>query len=345
VVLTFATGDVPPGLPQSTDVVGKSVMVEVKPDQTTLQRVVYEPMEKPFGADYTSLAPPSGSAIEIQTEFTAARCAGDTRLRVLALLQGKSVPDACGTLAVNGEEVPLQSIRSDSGFSATVAEVPEGWHFLEGTLSGAGARVSLRVSAQDPQATATIWVVADKPGDETVAFPDALPSPERISLDSFCVLPATELSSASESTRKTATVERIDGVFLDTLEPVHTKQSWGTLQKNRSVWEKEMSIGGKRFRRGLGTHANSEIVYSLDGRYRRFQAWAGPDMATYGTLGFAVVVDGQKRWESGKMTRGDAPQLVDVDIAGAKELRLLVDDAGNDIMGDHADWADAKLLR
>ena len=62
-------------------------------------------------------------------------------------------------------------------------------------------------------------------------------------------------------------------------------------------------------------------------------------------LGFTVVVDGQKRWESGKMVRGDAPKQVDVDITGAKELRLLVDDAGNDIMGDHADWADAKLLR
>ena len=134
-------------------------------------------------------------------------------------------------------------------------------------------------------------------------------------------------------------------MFLDTLEPAHSKQGWGTLQKNRSVWEKEMTIGGKRFRRGLGTHANSEIVYTLDGTCRRFQAWAGPDMATYGTLGLAVFVDGEKRWESGKMVHGDAPKLVDVDITGAKELRLLVDDAGNDIMGDHADWADAKLLR
>ena len=140
-------------------------------------------------------------------------------------------------------------------------------------------------------------------------------------------------------------MEKIDGVFLDTLEPVQCQQGWGTLQKNRSVWEKEMTIGGKRFRRGLGTHANSEIVYDLDGKYRRFQAWAGPDMATYSTLGFTVVVDGEKRWESGKMVRGDAARQVDVDITGAKELRLLVDDAGNDIRADHANWADAKLLR
>jgi hypothetical protein len=228
---------------------------------------------------------------------------------------------------------------------ATGAPVPEGWHFLEGTLPESGTDVSLQLSAQDPEATASIWVLADKPGENTATLPLSLPSPERMSLDSICVLSPTPLANVSEETRKAATVEKIDGVFLDTLEPAATKQGWGTLQKNRSVWEKEMTIGGKRFRRGLGTHANSEIVYKLDGTYRRFQAWAGPDMATYGTLGFTVMVDGQKRWESGKMLRGDAPKQVDVDITGAKELRLLVDDAGNDIMGDHADWADAKLLR
>ena len=32
-------------------------------------------------------------------------------------------------------------------------------------------------------------------------------------------------------------------------------------------------------------------------------------------------------------------------VGGAQELRLLVDDAGDNIMGDHADWADARLLR
>jgi alpha-L-fucosidase 2 len=67
-------------------------------------------------------------------------------------------------------------------------------------------------------------------------------------------------------------------------------------------------------------------------------------MATFGTMCFAVVVDGQDAGSQAKC-RGDAPQQVDVDVTGAKELRLLVDDAGDNIMGDHADWADARLLR
>jgi hypothetical protein len=345
VVLSFSTGEVPPGLPRAAEAVGATLADAVKPAKTTLRRVVYEQVDKPFGADYTSLAPASGTAIEIDTDFAVTRPAGNPRLRVLALLEGKSVPDASGTLTVNGQEIPLQSIRSDAGFVAAGAPVMEFWHFLEGTLPESGTDVSLRLSVHDPAAIASIWVWADKPGENTATLSNALPSPERISLDSLCVLQPTSLASVSEETRRSASLEKIDGVFLDTLEPLHNKQGWGTLQKNRSVWEKELTVGGKRFRRGLGTHANSEIVYSLDGKYRRFQAWAGPDMATYGTLGFAVVVDGQKRWESGKMVRGDAPKQVDIDITGAKELRLLVDDAGDNIMGDHADWADAKLLR
>jgi hypothetical protein len=34
-----------------------------------------------------------------------------------------------------------------------------------------------------------------------------------------------------------------------------------------------------------------------------------------------------------------------VDITNARELRLVVDDGGDNIMGDHADWADARLLK
>jgi hypothetical protein len=68
-------------------------------------------------------------------------------------------------------------------------------------------------------------------------------------------------------------------------------------------------------------------------------------MATYGSVGFTVWVDGQQRWASGVMRRGDEPQRVDLDIQGAKQLRLIVDDAGDGISADHANWADARLVR
>jgi hypothetical protein len=43
------------------------------------------------------------------------------------------------------------------------------------------------------------------------------------------------------------------------------------------------------------------------------------------------------------MTGTSATKLVDVSIAGAGELRLVVTDAGNGNTYDHADWALARI--
>jgi hypothetical protein len=151
-------------------------------------------------------------------------------------------------------------------------------------------------------------------------------------------------SVPAEEAHEPRPVERINGVFLDALEPISATQEWGTLQKNQSVWEKPMTIADKTYPRGLGTHAPSKIVYALDGKYKRFQAWAGADAATSPTITFEVWVDGRKQWESGLMQRDDPAKRVDIDVTGAKTLELAVGDGGNGIMADHADWADARLL-
>ncbi len=353
-VLSFATGDVPPELPKAADCVNTLLASGVSKPTTTLRSVVYNEVPQPFGADYTSLAPASGKAVEMDADFQMTGSARHSReggsipagrVRVLTLFEGKTVPEASGTLQCDGKDIPLRAIRSDAGFTATGIAAPECWQFLEGVLPEDGGKVSLRASTQDPAATVSVWLLSDKPGKGTPGLPNALPSPEWISLDGVCVLAPQTVSDTGEEAHKTAPIEKIDGIFLDTIEPVSVKQGFGELKKNRSVWNKEMVIGGRHFRRGLGSHANGEIVYNLGGKYRAFQAWAGPDMATHGSMGFTVFVDGQKRWESGRMVRGDAAKRVEVDLTGAKELRLVMDDGGDSIGGDHADWADARLLK
>ena len=106
-----------------------------------------------------------------------------------------------------------------------------------------------------------------------------------------------------------------------------------------------MTIAGKRHVRGLGTSSQSRIAYSLDGKYRRFQCWVGADGATSPSVSFEVWVDGRRAWESGLMRRDDAARWVDVDVAGAGSLELVVGDGGDGIIADHADWAEARLLR
>ena len=45
------------------------------------------------------------------------------------------------------------------------------------------------------------------------------------------------------------------------------------------------------------------------------------------------------------MNKQSPAKLVDLDISGVKTLELVVGHGGDDIMSDHANWADAKLLR
>ena len=85
----------------------------------------------------------------------------------------------------------------------------------------------------------------------------------------------------------------------------------------------------------------------MNGQYSRFTAKVGVDAATEGrgSVTFEVYADGKKIWESPVMSGLDAPRDVDVEVKGAKRLRLVVGDAGDGNKSDAADWIEAVLRR
>ncbi len=136
-------------------------------------------------------------------------------------------------------------------------------------------------------------------------------------------------------------------VSLSSLDLSGTEQDWGSPQKDKSVDGHPLSIGGKKFETGLGTHATSSLRINLKGKGERFTAWVGVDDEEKGqpsSITFSVDGDGKTLWESGVMRAGDAAKQVDVDVRGVKSLHLLVGDAGDGINCDHADWADASFV-
>ena len=68
-------------------------------------------------------------------------------------------------------------------------------------------------------------------------------------------------------------------------------------------------------------------------------------MVANSSLGFEVYLDGEKVFESPVMNVNSPNQHISIDITGKKELKIVVNDGGNGNGSDHADWADAKLLR
>ena len=100
----------------------------------------------------------------------------------------------------------------------------------------------------------------------------------------------------------------------------------------------------RRYSKGIGTHAPSEIAYDVGGQYSRFLATVG-GAEEGGTVVLQVFGDGKLLAQTDVMHGLREVQRIDVSIAGVRLLRLVVTDAGDSNNSDMVNWADARLLR
>lgn len=115
-------------------------------------------------------------------------------------------------------------------------------------------------------------------------------------------------------------------------------------RRDKDIENRLLRLGNRIYRKGIGTHAPSEIVYRLDGKYSRFFALIGGAEAN-GTVVFQVFGDSKLLYESGILRGLREVKQVDVSVAGVQRLRLVVTDAGDNYFSDEANWADARLLK
>lgn len=143
-------------------------------------------------------------------------------------------------------------------------------------------------------------------------------------------------------------------VALSSLKPLNVRQDFGVLQFNRSVnsysgpksWN-VLSSNYFFYTKGLGTHANSHLVFDVGRKFRRFSTDIGLDSESseYGSVMFKIYGDDKELFSSPKLGRFDFPRHADVNITGVKFLTLDVSDAGDGINNDHADWLNPVLYK
>ncbi|HZE96830.1 MAG TPA: NPCBM/NEW2 domain-containing protein [Planctomycetota bacterium] len=116
-------------------------------------------------------------------------------------------------------------------------------------------------------------------------------------------------------------------------------------QRDRSAKGGKLVLGGVEHRKGVGVRARSLLGYNLEGGFKRFQAMVGLDAASMGlgAVRAEIEVDGKKIKEIG-LKGTEPPQPIDIDVLGAKELRLRVNWAGFG-QSDFVDWGSARLIR
>jgi hypothetical protein len=103
--------------------------------------------------------------------------------------------------------------------------------------------------------------------------------------------------------------------------------------------------------RGIGEHAKADLTYALEPRYQRFACVVGLDdqVARHGDVRGSIVVkvylDEQVVLETPVLRGGGASASIDVEIPkGSKALRLVVDDAGDGVGYDDADFVNAGFI-
>ncbi|HAT4317912.1 TPA: DUF5011 domain-containing protein [Clostridium perfringens] len=166
------------------------------------------------------------------------------------------------------------------------------------------------------------------------------------------VLYSLEDSKGNEYTKtsKVNVVSRKE--YMSDLTPKQSSNGWGTVRKDKSI--SGGVIGLTRdgdfvdYNKGLGLHSNAEYVYDLEGKdYDYFESYVGVDKAMSSrpasSVIFKVLVDGEEKFNSGVMRSTTPQKYVKVDIKNAKELKLIVNDAGDGDSSDHASFGDAKL--
>lgn len=122
-------------------------------------------------------------------------------------------------------------------------------------------------------------------------------------------------------------------------------QDWGTPQINKSVIWTPLTVNGVVYERGIGAHSIGRMLFDLDGKALSISGLAGADDNNLyaGKFQFKIIGDRKELWKSGVVKKGDPIQEFNVDLSGIDKVLLLVEECGDGIMYDHADWINVKV--
>jgi len=142
-------------------------------------------------------------------------------------------------------------------------------------------------------------------------------------------------------------------VSLTQFAPLVSQQGYGkqtiNMPTNASgpskTWNR-LSVQYSFYEKGIGTHAKSYIVYNIGAHFQRFTTDMGVDTEAgpQGSVVFAVYGDDKLLYQGDTIKRYEYPRHADIDIRGVKKLSLSVEDGGNGITDDHADWLNPLLF-
>ncbi|MFC0877247.1 NPCBM/NEW2 domain-containing protein [Saccharicrinis sp. FJH2] len=150
-----------------------------------------------------------------------------------------------------------------------------------------------------------------------------------------------------------------DSALLSDMDWEYASAGWNSVQKNKSISGGTLNVKGTTYAKGLGTHPQSIVLYSIPENTVGFKAFAGLDIggtsqACGSTVEFMIANQDPTVREvnvhtalanSGRISRtiGREGDTLTADITGAEKLYLVVTDAGDNFNYDHGDWINPAI--
>ena len=267
--------------------------------------------------------------------------------------------DTVGAAVVEWDEVPEESYAQTGNFE------------VRGSIGG-GHSVTARVAVKEVRS------IEEVSEDTLLGQMPTLPSTVEVTFTDDTTEEVGVSWAITQEDVESAGVAKITGKLLGSLETTAkvnvqyvvyatdlewTDETSGTVVADRTVGGSELSArvdqGGPPtpYDRGIGTLADSEVVYDISGKgYDRFQSYIslGFDygQGAQGAVVFKVYLDGEEdpAYESPVMTHATKNILVDVDVSGASKVRLVTEvgiPEGGEAFDEQfnlGDWCDAKFV-
>src|SRR5262249_3291791 len=143
-----------------------------------------------------------------------------------------------------------------------------------------------------------------------------------------------------------ATAQEYDGYGVTYAGTLSLTSTSGTVVVNQTSAGQPIVLSGAPYTQGLGFGGNASTTIALNGEYARFDSLIGVDSSNpaASSVIFQVYGDNQLLYQSAVLSNGATAVPIDVNVAGVKNLTLVVEAApGSSASSDHAVWADARL--
>jgi alpha-galactosidase len=139
--------------------------------------------------------------------------------------------------------------------------------------------------------------------------------------------------------------QKADTLWLQRIDLSRVTQDWELPETKLPLKENSLTIGDQLFKYGMATRTEGLFKFDFKGDAQRFHAIVGLDDASdkNSSVLFSVSADDREVFRSPVMVHGSKAIKVDIDLKMVKHLSISIEDGGNGLFADRADFADAYI--